>query len=101
MAARASRRKVNGIGSTSAYEQFYCRDVTAAVPWCGPSSRTVQGCRRHDRVSATWPEEKLLAVGGGGVEAQLVNGPAWGMVIVTADRSGHIRIYQDFGKLSA
>ncbi|MQL78242.1 hypothetical protein Taro_010670, partial [Colocasia esculenta] len=69
-----------------------------------PNANSIHFC---DRVSATWPEEKLLTTAkkqspGSGVD--LSNGliqtegrPAWGMVIVTAGRGGEIRIYQNFG----
>ncbi|KAG0460431.1 hypothetical protein HPP92_020325 [Vanilla planifolia] len=60
-----------------------------------------------DRMSATWPEEKLLPTSGkhsfhrsgdlsGGsllVQSRL----AWGMVIVTGSRGGEIRVFQNFG----
>lgn len=61
-----------------------------------------------ERVSATWPEEKLLVAasrkeglrcsgGFSGGEMQLRDRSAWGMVIVTAGRGGEIRIFQNFG----
>ncbi|CAA6655690.1 unnamed protein product [Spirodela intermedia] len=61
-----------------------------------------------ERVSATWPEEKLLVAAGGkeglrssggfsGGEVQLRSRSAWGMVVVTAGRGGEIRIFQNFG----
>lgn len=61
-----------------------------------------------DRVSATWPEEKLLATANkqsprssvdfsNGLVQTTESRPAWGMVIVTAGRGGEIRIYQNFG----
>ncbi|PPD96195.1 hypothetical protein GOBAR_DD06793 [Gossypium barbadense] len=58
-----------------------------------------------DRISATWPEEKLLLAARtrsprisldytSGVNPNI---PAWGMVIVTAGLRGEIRTYQNFG----
>ncbi|KAK9150063.1 hypothetical protein Syun_008372 [Stephania yunnanensis] len=58
-----------------------------------------------DRLSVTWPEEKLLVASRnqsprGSVDLTNDAGfakPAWGMVIVTADRRGEIKTYQNFG----
>ncbi|KAF5949718.1 hypothetical protein HYC85_011711 [Camellia sinensis] len=60
-----------------------------------------------DRISATWPEEKLvLASNNVGspprVSVDFTNGisqsrSAWGMVIVTASLRGEIRTFQNFG----
>ena len=59
-----------------------------------------------DRISATWPEEKLLLPtrnrSSPSVSVDLSNGvnqnmPAWGLVIVTAGRRGEIRTFQNFG----
>ncbi|XWS27978.1 hypothetical protein CRYUN_Cryun25bG0026700 [Craigia yunnanensis] len=58
-----------------------------------------------DRISATWPEEKLLLATrtrspktsvdfSSGVNPNM---PAWGMVIVTAGLQGEIRTFQNFG----
>ena len=84
-------------------------------------SRTATGCTNSplhgtissatnsyffDRISATWPEEKLLLATRNrssprvSVEAPIgvdKNMPAWGMVIVTAGRKGEIRTFQNFG----
>ncbi|KAK1283832.1 hypothetical protein QJS10_CPB21g00570 [Acorus calamus] len=52
-----------------------------------------------DRVSATWPEEKLVASANrrtpqsGGELSR----PAWGMVVLTAGLSGEIKVFQNFG----
>ncbi|TKY49073.1 WD repeat-containing protein 44 [Spatholobus suberectus] len=58
-----------------------------------------------DRISATWPEEKLLLAARNQsprVSMDFSNGasqkmPAWGMVIVTAGLRGEIRTFQNFG----
>ncbi|GLT69368.1 hypothetical protein SLA2020_415250 [Shorea laevis] len=58
-----------------------------------------------DRISATWPEEKLLAASrsrsprtsvdfSGGLNPNM---SAWGMVIVTASLRGEIKTFQNFG----
>ncbi|KAL0843851.1 hypothetical protein Bca101_017097 [Brassica carinata] len=64
-----------------------------------------------DRISATWPDEKLLLAAKNrtrtspSVSVDLSNGPvntkpsasAWSMVIVTGGLRGEIRIFQNFG----
>lgn len=58
-----------------------------------------------DRISATWPEEKLLLATRNRsprVSFDFTNGfnqnmSAWGMVIVTAGLRGEIRTFQNFG----
>lgn len=54
-----------------------------------------------DRISATWPEEKLLTATkkkhNPRVSLDLSDGSAWGMVIVTAGPRGEIRTFQNFG----
>ena len=58
-----------------------------------------------DRISATWPEEKLLLATrtqSPRVSMDFSNGvskkmSAWGMVIVTAGLRGEIRTFQNFG----
>lgn len=58
-----------------------------------------------DRISATWPEEKLLLATRNRsprVSVDFSNGvsqnmSAWGMVIVTAGLRGEIRTFQNFG----
>lgn len=60
-----------------------------------------------DRISATWPEEKLVLASKNLSPSQLAsvdftNGmspdnSAWGMVIVTAGLRGEIRTFQNFG----
>ncbi|XP_027340126.1 WD repeat-containing protein 44-like isoform X1 [Abrus precatorius] len=58
-----------------------------------------------DRISATWPEEKLLLAARNQsprVSVDFSNGisqkmSAWGMVIVTAGLRGEIRTFQNFG----
>lgn len=58
-----------------------------------------------DRISATWPEEKLVVAARNRtprISIDLSNGvcqnmSAWGMVIVTAGLRGEIRTFQNFG----
>ena len=56
-----------------------------------------------DRISATWPEEKLVLTNRNrssprvSVDDLTQNMSAWGMVIVTAGRKGQIRTFQNFG----
>jgi hypothetical protein len=58
-----------------------------------------------DRISATWPEEKLPPTRNRSSPSLCVdlsdgvnqNMPAWGLVIVTAGRRGEIRTFQNFG----
>lgn len=56
-----------------------------------------------DRISATWPEEKLVLPTRNrsspcvSVDGLTQNASAWGMVIVTAGRKGQIRTFQNFG----
>lgn len=58
-----------------------------------------------DRISATWPEEKLVLAARNRsprTSMDIANGvgsniSAWGMVIVTAGLRGEIRTYQNFG----
>lgn len=59
-----------------------------------------------DRISATWPEEKLLPAtrtrSSPRVSVDISSGvnssmSAWGLVIVTASRRGEIRTFQNFG----
>ncbi|CDY43049.1 BnaA03g11960D [Brassica napus] len=116
---RAGRSK--RVTVTNSYEHFYCRDVSVAAPWPGKiinntavtngiiSSATNQYfC---DRMSATWPDEKLLLAAKNrartspSVSVDLSNGPvnakpnasAWSMVIVTGGLRGEIRTFQNFG----
>ena len=57
-----------------------------------------------DRISATWPEEKLLTTRDRSPQVSVdlskgvnQNMSAWGMVIVTASLQGEIKIFQNFG----
>jgi len=57
-----------------------------------------------DRISATWPEEKLLTTRDRSPQVSVdlskgvnQNMSAWGMVIVTAGLQGEIKIFQNFG----
>jgi hypothetical protein len=92
------------------YENFYCKDVSAAVPWtqsppppgAGSGSPTggspVQGASCNDESCsvATKPEgsDPSNSAGGGGKGD---SGNAWGLVVVTASLGGEIRVYQNFG----
>ncbi|KAJ6838286.1 WD repeat-containing protein 44-like [Iris pallida] len=75
-----------------------------------PQQNGILGTRSNsfgDRVTATWPEEKLLlssnqstprsSVDMSNGRMQLHSRSAWGMVIVTAGRGGRIRTFQNFG----
>ena len=73
-----------------------------------PMHATIAGATNNyffDRISATWPEEKLVMAARNRsprVSIDFSNGvcqnmSAWGMVIVTASRQGEIRTYQNFG----
>ncbi|CAN8252811.1 unnamed protein product [Cochlearia groenlandica] len=135
--SRAGRSK--RVTVTNSYEHFYCRDVSVAAPWPGKTSgnstvesnnpstpvndptnnKTVtngiisSATNRYffDRISATWPEEKLLLAAKNRartsprVSVDMTNGPvntkpsgsAWSMVIVTGGLRGEIRSFQNFG----
>nr|CAB3459545.1 unnamed protein product [Digitaria exilis] len=89
------------------YENFYCKDVSAAVPWThappppgspsssggSPASRDKLVCNEESCSVAAKPE-------GGGDPASSGKGDggnAWGLVVVTASLGGEIRVYQNFG----
>lgn len=127
--AETQPNRTKGLVSiTQSYEHFHCRDVTVAVPWPSTistlrtqsnlpnNSTTVSRCNSQDhtsinpfgdRVTATWPEEKLLTSSNqsspresmdlSNGRMQLQSRSAWGMVIVTAGRGGQIRTFQNFG----
>uniref|UniRef100_A0A1J3I360 WD repeat-containing protein 44 n=1 Tax=Noccaea caerulescens TaxID=107243 RepID=A0A1J3I360_NOCCA len=133
-ASRPSRSSSNkNVTVTNSYEHFHSQDVSAAISWPGMASTHPPTPVDHqlgvidrlnsprngiissatngyffDRMSATWPEEKLLfgrnrsgnrlstdltsnGVSSGNVSA------SWGMVIVTAGLRGEIRAFQNFG----
>ncbi|KAG6421331.1 hypothetical protein SASPL_117882 [Salvia splendens] len=55
-----------------------------------------------DRMTVTWPEEKLVSATKNRVSVELLNGlqqsrSAWGMVIVSAGLRGEIKTFQNFG----
>ncbi|CAM0874709.1 unnamed protein product [Alopecurus aequalis] len=112
--------------TSRSYEYFFCRDVSAAVPWPGSPSATTTASRRADdeRLSSSVrggrrPVDDALGCGmplplrpksgpmtymGGqaqmlhkGASSRECGGNAWGMVVVTASRGGEIRVYQNFG----
>ncbi|XP_020273970.1 WD repeat-containing protein 44-like [Asparagus officinalis] len=124
--AETQPNRTKGLVSINqSYEHFHCRDVTVAVPWPSTistlrnlqhNSTTVSRCNSQDhasinpfgdRVTATWPEEKLLTSSNqsspresmdlSSGRMQLQSRSAWGMVIVTAGRGGQIRTFQNFG----
>ncbi|CAH9108021.1 unnamed protein product [Cuscuta epithymum] len=137
-----------GVTVTQAYENFYCQDVSVAIPWPGMSgtsrfpinSSTGQNGRSinshdevlatnhpttpaedtngtissamssyfFDKMSATWPEEKLISATKTSRRAKVdasidITGglnqikPAWGLVILTASVHGEIKTFQNFG----
>ncbi|KAL4293505.1 WD repeat-containing protein 44 [Arachis ipaensis] len=74
-----------------------------------PRQATIAGATNSyffDRISATWPEEKLVVaatknrsprISGDYSNTGSQNMSAWGMVIVTAGLRGEIRTFQNFG----
>lgn len=85
-------------------------DVSRSASGCtnSPLHGTISSASNSyffDRISATWPEEKLLLATkkrSPRVSFDFSNGvsqniPAWGMVIVTAGLGGEIRTFQNFG----
>ncbi|CAL4903938.1 unnamed protein product [Urochloa decumbens] len=91
------------------YENFYCKDVSTAVPWTNspsppgdggdgsPASRDKpQGvsCNEESCSVAAKPDGGEAGGGGGGKGD---SGNAWGLVVVTASLGGEIRVYQNFG----
>jgi len=97
------------------YENFYCKDVSAAVPWTqnapsppgagdgSPSARSPQGvvCNEESCSVAAKPEGGDPAEPNkqqqGGASKGDSGGNAWGLVVVTASLGGEIRVYQNFG----
>lgn len=110
--------------TSRSYEYFFCRDVSAAVPWPGSSpaplpragderaSSSVHGGggRRADDAFGDGvqlpPRPKSGPITFPGSQAEMLRrGPssreagcnAWGMVVVTASLGGEMRVYQNFG----
>ncbi|KAM0923099.1 hypothetical protein ACQ4PT_005769 [Festuca glaucescens] len=111
--------------TTRSYENFYCKDVSAAVPWTqspslpGSPQSHQGGVSCNDEVctmashaakapdvnksgelsspAAPSPHSGPLgsAARHGGKSGD--SGNAWGLVVVTATLSGEIRVYQNFG----
>ncbi|CAN6349129.1 unnamed protein product [Urochloa humidicola] len=102
------------------YENFYCKDVSAAVPWThspsppgdgdgSPASRDKQqqqqgvSCNEESCSVAAKPDGGEAGGSGelsgssrqGGGKGD--SGNAWGLVVVTASLGGEIRVYQNFG----
>ncbi|XP_010675627.2 uncharacterized protein LOC104891615 isoform X2 [Beta vulgaris subsp. vulgaris] len=90
-------------------EEFYGNDSSPASGCSNsPFRGTVSSAPNSyffDRISSTWPEEKLLLatknrsprVSLDFTNGMLQNQPAWGIVIVTAGLRGEIRTFQNFG----
>lgn len=91
-------------------EEANGNDVSRSASGCtnSPLHGTISSASNSyffDRISATWPEEKLLLATkkrSPRVSFDFSNGvipniPAWGMVIVTAGLGGEIRTFQNFG----
>ncbi|CAL0326570.1 unnamed protein product [Lupinus luteus] len=85
-----------GSRSVSAYNNSPCHGTIASAT----------NSYFFDRISATWPEEKLLLAARNRssprVSVDFSNGvsqnmSAWGMVIVTAGHRGEIKTFQNFG----
>ncbi|CAN6330718.1 unnamed protein product [Urochloa humidicola] len=104
------------------YENFYCKDVSAAVPWThspsppgdggdgSPASRDKQqqqgvSCNEESCSVAAKPDGGEAGGAGelsgssrqGGCGGKGDSGNAWGLVVVTASLGGEIRVYQNFG----
>ncbi|EOA38913.1 hypothetical protein CARUB_v10011309mg [Capsella rubella] len=103
--------------SSSSFEYFHSPGVTAAAAWTPPvkevrkaagdgnesgrALRQLQSSGRLSRVTATWPEEKLM-MNVGIYDSTLAVGEfdlaeAWRLVIVTASLDGMIRTFHNYG----
>ncbi|GAU44416.1 hypothetical protein TSUD_100630 [Trifolium subterraneum] len=93
---------------TPVEENFGVEGSRAASGYHSPHHATIASATNSyffDRISATWPEEKLLLAARNQsprVSMDFSNGAsqkmsAWGMVIVTAGLRGEIRTFQNFG----
>lgn len=90
-------------------EEAFSKDGSQSGSGCinSPLHGTIASASNNyfDRITATWPEERLLLVSRNRsprVSFDYSNGvsqnmSAWGMVIVTAGLRGEIRTYQNFG----
>lgn len=91
-------------------EEFNGNDSSPSASGCSnsPFRGTISSAPNSyffDRISSTWPEEKLLLatkIRSPRVSLDYSNGvlqnrAAWGMVIVTAGLKGEIRAFQNFG----
>jgi WD repeat-containing protein 44 len=101
------------------YENFYCKDVSAAVPWPhtpsppgagdSPSSSRdkQQGASCNDESCSVASHATAKPPDGGGKSGELSSsgqgrgkgdgGNALGLVVVAASLGGEIRVYQNFG----
>lgn len=93
---------------TPVEENFGNEGSQSASGYNSPHHATIASATNSyffDRISATWPEEKLLLAARNQsprVSMDFSNGvsqkmSAWGMVIVTAGLRGEIRTFQNFG----
>ncbi|CAI8593091.1 unnamed protein product [Vicia faba] len=94
---------------TPVEENFGVEGSQSASGYNSPHHATIASATNSyffDRISATWPEEKLLLAARNHqsprVSTDISNGvsqkmSAWGMVIVTAGLRGEIRTFQNFG----
>lgn len=93
---------------TPVEENFGVEGSRSASGYNSPHHATIASATNSyffDRISATWPEEKLLLAARNQsprVSMDFSNGvsqkmSAWGMVIVTAGLRGEIRTFQNFG----
>ncbi|XP_057953031.1 uncharacterized protein LOC131147265 [Malania oleifera] len=90
-------------------EEIICNEGSPSLPGriSSPLHGTISSASNSyffDRISATWPEEKLLlAAKNQSPQASMdfsngmLNRSAWGLVIVTAGVRGEIRTFQNFG----
>ncbi|CAL5200844.1 unnamed protein product [Lathyrus oleraceus] len=94
---------------TPVEENFGVEGSQSASGYNSPHHATIASATNSyffDRISATWPEEKLLLAARNHqsprISTDISNGvsqkmSAWGMVIVTAGLRGEIRTFQNFG----
>ncbi|KAF7822730.1 WD repeat-containing protein 44-like [Senna tora] len=91
-------------------DEFFGTEDSQSASRCnnGPLHGTIASATNSyffDRISATWPEEKLVLAArkrSPRVSVDITNGvgqnmSAWGLVIVTAGLRGEIRAFQNFG----